>query len=141
MPKLLFSAATGIDPKAHAPAARGLRRLRVAALRIVAVLFGMGSAACALVLVAGPIAARWPHAVTRAHLSIWQLVVFALFGYTCARTSIHLWRLQRIAGVVALGLCASSLLANYIGPLKGTQSVDLDIIPLLLLAFGWRELK
>ena len=107
----------------------------------MAVFLGLMTVMCLSLVVAMPFAARWPAVFQKTHFTIWEMLVFALLGYTCARTAAHLWRLQRIGGVVALGLFASSLLASYIGLLKGGQSVSLDAIPLILIAFGWRELK
>jgi hypothetical protein len=126
-----------------APTARRIRFARIAALRIVAVFFALIAVVCALALLAIPVAAIWPNGPVQIirPLDPWMLLQVVLFGYGSARTSGHLWRRRRTGAFVALGLCAYGILVNYVGPLKGTQSVSIMLVLAVLVALGWPELN
>lgn len=120
------------------------RWLRVAALRVVASLFGLIAAVCILVLLSIPIAALWPELPIKTPHG-WMLwrdaAIIAILGFATGRTALLLWKRRRTGAIFALPMLALTITANYYGPMRGTQAVGLAVAMLALLLVGWRELE
>ena len=64
---------------------------------------------------------------------------FAVFGFACARTGWLLWRRRRVGVFFGASVAVVTVLGNYYGPMKGTQSVSIGLLMLALLGAGWSE--